>query len=169
VVEFAQHTFTGKRVLVVDGAEVFRCNVKYKLTGVVEFVLAGTAASVNIEALDFGQMEYTLLVGGKVIAARAEESVLSTWEVSTPEVGTCLVQFDHLRFFVHVDRVCVEAESDFTDDGSKYVFTLPNGSPAEILVTRLSDARGKTHKVNARLFVRGEEVKTGADDEAATK
>jgi hypothetical protein len=50
VVEFLQNTISGKRVLTVDGEEVFRVNAKYKLTGNVDFVVDGKPSTVAIDA-----------------------------------------------------------------------------------------------------------------------
>lgn len=51
VVEFSQNTLSGKRVLRLNGEELFRVNAQYKLTGSVDFRVDGVPASVIIEAL----------------------------------------------------------------------------------------------------------------------
>lgn len=82
-IEFEHGTTTGRRVIRVDGQEVFRKDWQFKLVGNETFVLPDgkTRCDILIQASNGFNYEYTLLVDGKLLKKFKEKlsKVTKTW------------------------------------------------------------------------------------------
>ena len=52
--EFTHNTFTGKRVLKLDGKQIHKVSAKYKLTGTIKFQINEHHISVSIDPAGVG-------------------------------------------------------------------------------------------------------------------
>ena len=61
-VEFTHNTFTGKRLLKLDGKQIHKVTAKYKLTGTIKFKINNHNVSVSIDPSGVGGLNCTGLV-----------------------------------------------------------------------------------------------------------
>ncbi|KAK0067474.1 fas apoptotic inhibitory molecule 1, partial [Biomphalaria pfeifferi] len=65
IVEFEHGTTTGKRIIRIDGKEIYRQDWMFKLVGKEHFQVGKAKCVITIEAVSGFSYEYTLDVNGK--------------------------------------------------------------------------------------------------------
>ena len=101
-VQFEHGTTSGKRVIIVDGVEVFRKNWMFRLVGKESFQVGTKRAFVKIDAIGF-VYEYTLNVDGKTLKKFVENrrKTTKTWLPSLAgEHHRVVLEKDTLDVFV---------------------------------------------------------------------
>ncbi|KAK3105869.1 hypothetical protein FSP39_007444, partial [Pinctada imbricata] len=74
-VEFEHGTTSGKRVIYVDGREIYRKDWMFKLVGKEHFNIKDAKCVISIEAVSGFAYEYTLEINGKSLKKFVENQV----------------------------------------------------------------------------------------------
>ncbi|XP_067937876.1 fas apoptotic inhibitory molecule 1-like [Watersipora subatra] len=127
LVEFEHGTTTGKRIIRVNGKEIYRQDWLFKLVGVENFAIGkkNTKCAIMIQASDGFTYEYSLEVNGKPLEKFAEtrSKIQNTWCLPVEGVMTRIVlEKDTLDVWVNGHKV--ETTGEFTDDGTETHFTI---------------------------------------------
>eukprot|EP00730_Choanoeca_flexa_P016032 TRINITY_DN7494_c0_g1_i2.p1 TRINITY_DN7494_c0_g1~~TRINITY_DN7494_c0_g1_i2.p1 ORF type:complete len:204 (+),score=31.22 TRINITY_DN7494_c0_g1_i2:128-739(+) len=155
---FEHGTISGKRVIQVDGEEIFRKNWMFKLVGTEDFVIGKGSdkhrAVISITPTGMNYV-YQLKVDGKDHDRFSEETNKSTllWPIKL-NGNNHAVAIDVETMEIFVDGTKVEAEGEFVEDGTETHFQVAN-APALI---HTSSTGEKTSKITHVLYVNEEEV-----------
>lgn len=162
IVEFEHGTTTGKRIIRVDGQEIYRVDWMFKLVGSEYFEVGKQKAKcvINISAVDGFAYEYTMDVNGKSLENFTENrsKVQCTWCLPVNGIDTRIVlEKDTLDVWVNGQRV--ETAGEFTDDGTETHFEV-HDRPAYIKAVSSGKRRdGIIHQ----LFIDGELIPPAAN------
>ena len=124
IVEFVHGTISGKRIIIVDGKEIFRKNWMIPLVGIQEFKIGDKNILITIQpnGLIF---EYTLFINGKPLDkfVQAMKRSLIVW---TPVMNSLKhrVTLDKVSMEIYVDGFLLDAESEFSDEGTNVYFSV---------------------------------------------
>ncbi|XP_076455907.1 fas apoptotic inhibitory molecule 1-like [Babylonia areolata] len=135
-VEFEHGTTTGKRVIRVDGKEIYRIDWMFKLVGREHFTVSNTKCVITIDAVSGFAYEYTLEVNGKPLRKFQENQskIMRTWTAYVGGVETRIVlEKDTLDVWVNGQKM--ETTGEFVDDGTETHFELDNSHSAYIKAT----------------------------------
>lgn len=123
-VELIHGTISGKRVIIVDGKEVFRKNWMIPLVGCQEFKILDKKVILSIqpEGMNF---EYTLYVDGKSLD-KFVQTIKKSLVVWTPVIDKVKhrVTLDKISMELFVDGMLLEVESEFCDEGTEVYFSI---------------------------------------------
>lgn len=148
-------TTSGKRVIRVDGKEVLRHDWLFKLVGKETFKIGKHLCTVNIDAISGFAYEYSLEVDGKPLEKFSENrsKISRTWTMNLDgENFRVVLEKDTLDIWVNGQRI--EAEAEFTDDGTETVFSI-NDHRAVLKPISTGHAR---YGISHALFVDGQPI-----------
>ncbi|XP_057667420.1 fas apoptotic inhibitory molecule 1 [Diorhabda carinulata] len=152
-VEFEHGTKSGKRVLRVDGVEIFRRDWMFKLVGDEEFYLGKQEAKclLKVDPMPNFAFSYSLLVDGKPLEKFTEKQsqAIRSWAVIT-EGKRYRIVFEKQTLNIYVNGELVEAECNFTCNGTEMSF-LMGTTLAVIRAETTQKKQGVVHQ----LFVDG--------------
>ncbi|XP_026464530.1 fas apoptotic inhibitory molecule 1 [Ctenocephalides felis] len=160
-VEFEHGTTTGKRVLWIDGQEIFRRDWMFKLVGDECFDLGNTRCIITVDPLPGFRYSYTLLVDGEPFKqfADAQSRVLCTWRVLIDGSKTHRVVLEKDTLDIWLDGAVITETSEFVDGGTDTNFTV-GGQPA-LLTARTSGDKRKG--IIYTLYINGAAVAPSTD------
>ncbi|KAM9328498.1 fas apoptotic inhibitory molecule 1-like [Pholidichthys leucotaenia] len=126
-IEFSHGTTTGKRIISVNGKEVFRKDWMFKLVGKETFTVgkAGTRATISIEAVSGFAYEYSLHIDGKTLQKFMNDraKTTKTWLLKVDgEDFRVVLEKDTMDIWCNGQKMDVTGE--FVDDGTETHFTL---------------------------------------------
>ncbi|KAI6660274.1 Fas apoptotic inhibitory molecule 1-like [Oopsacas minuta] len=124
VVELVHGTISGKRVITVNGKEIYRKNWMIALVGFQEFKIGEKKIILSIEPNGMN-FEYTLYVNGKPLD-KFVQSMKKSLIVWTPELGKVKhrVTLDKITLEIYVDGILLDVESEFSDEGTEVYFSI---------------------------------------------
>ncbi|CAH0550408.1 unnamed protein product [Brassicogethes aeneus] len=126
-VEFEHGTTTGKRVLRIDGNEIFRRDWMFKLVGDEQFTLGKQRAQceLRVDPLPHFSFSYSLYVDGKPLEKFTEKQVqtIRSWAVLVAGKRFRVV-FEKQALNIWVNGHNIEAENVFVSDGTEMRFEL---------------------------------------------
>ncbi|BFZ22389.1 hypothetical protein BsWGS_25428 [Bradybaena similaris] len=128
-VEFEHGTTSGKRVIRVDGKEIFRQDWMFKLVGRENFQVGKAKCCISIDTVGGFAYEYTLSVNGKSLKKFHENQskIMKTWVLYIAGVDTRVVlEKDTLDVWVNGKKV--DTTGEFVDDGTETHFEIGNHS-----------------------------------------
>uniref|UniRef100_T1IVR5 Fas apoptotic inhibitory molecule 1 n=2 Tax=Strigamia maritima TaxID=126957 RepID=T1IVR5_STRMM len=131
-VEFEHGTISGKRVIRVDGKEVFRRDWMFKLVGYETFEIGKAKCVIYIEAASGFYYAYGLEVNGKSYKKFTENQskIMRTWYCAVQEKQFRVVlEKDTLDVWVNGQKM--DTIDEFVDDGTEMHFEI-NGQEAYI-------------------------------------
>ncbi|KAK7092320.1 fas apoptotic inhibitory molecule 1-like [Littorina saxatilis] len=155
-VEFEHGTTTGKRVIRVDGEEIYRADWMFKLVGREHFTVSKAKCTVSIDAVSGFAYEYTLEVNGKPLQKFQENQskIMRTWVAYVTGTPTRIVlEKDTLDVWVNGKKV--ETTGEFVDDGTETHFEIDPTHSAYIKAE--SSGRRKAGIVHS-LFINDAEI-----------
>ncbi|KRX42077.1 Fas apoptotic inhibitory molecule 1 [Trichinella murrelli] len=154
-IEFEHGTSSGRRVIRVDGKEVFRRDWVFKLVGCETFVLHGVSCKIIIEASGIFAYQYTLEVNGKPFEKFSEQMrrALKIWEVKLNGFiyKICL---EKEKLDVYVNGKIIESHGEFVDNGMAINFEFSQH------IARIQSSKANAAKSGLiyQLFVDNKEV-----------
>ncbi|CAL1541717.1 unnamed protein product [Lymnaea stagnalis] len=154
-VEFEHGTTSGKRVIRVDGKEIYRQDWMFKLVGREHFQVAKAKCVITIEAVSGFAYEYSLEVNGKPLKKFRENQskIMKTWTLYIAGKDTRVVlEKDTLDVWVNGSKV--ETTGEFVDDGTETHFEVGSYSAYIKAITTGKRRDGIVHQ----LYVDGAEV-----------
>ncbi|CAF1543525.1 unnamed protein product [Rotaria magnacalcarata] len=163
-VEFEHGTTSGKRVVRVDNKEVLRHDWLFKLVGKETFKIGKHQCTVNIDAVSGFAYEYSLDVDGKPLEKFSENrsKISRTWTLKLDGIDYRIVlEKDTLDLWVNGQRV--EAEAEFTDEGTETIFDIA-GHPT--ILKAVSSGR-RNNGLHYTLLVDGCDIPPTSDNENA--
>ncbi|KAK2720739.1 hypothetical protein QYM36_004579 [Artemia franciscana] len=134
VVELEHGSISGKRVIRLDGEEIYRKDWMFRLVGTDIFYIGENECAINIDSIKGLKFRYTLTMNGKPLEAFTDiqNKVLKTW---CPSDDTVVV-LDTQKIEIYVNGNAVEMESEFTEEGSEMRFFLTKGREATIKIVQ---------------------------------
>ena len=124
VVEFVHGTISGKRVISVDGKEIFRKNWMIPLVGIQEFKMGDKNIMITIQpnGLIF---EYTLYINGKPLD-KFIQTMKRSLIIWAPVLNSIKhrVTLDKVSMELYVDGILLDVESEFSDEGTIVYFSI---------------------------------------------
>lgn len=158
-VEFEHGTTSGKRVIRVDGKEVYRTDWMFKLVGKETFNIGPSKCIISIDAVSGFAYEYKLEVNGKSLEKFTENQnkIMKCWcfEFGSEGSSKFRVVLEKGTMDVWVNGQVVETTSEFTDEGTETHFALLGNHSAYIKAISSGKRRdGIIHK----LFIDDQEV-----------
>ncbi|XP_066257373.1 fas apoptotic inhibitory molecule 1 [Euwallacea similis] len=127
IVEFEHGTTTGKRVLRLDGKEVFRKEWMFKLVGDIKFTLGqeNVKCELRVDPIPPFSFSYTLWVDGKSIEKFAEkqQESMKSWSVVNNNKRFAIVLAKQ-TLEVWVNGQAIDVERDFVEDGTEMKFMI---------------------------------------------
>ncbi|XP_076872148.1 fas apoptotic inhibitory molecule b [Brachyhypopomus gauderio] len=126
-IEFEHGTTSGRRVIYINGKEIFRRDWMFKLVGKETFPVghAGTKATINIEALSGFAYEYTLEINGRsfqsFMANRSRTS--RTWLLKL-DGADCRIVLEKDTMDVWCNGQKMETTGQFGDESTETHFVL---------------------------------------------
>ncbi|KAI3390114.1 hypothetical protein SNEBB_010155 [Seison nebaliae] len=122
VVEFEHGTTTGKRVIYIDGTEIYRENWMFRLVGPVEFKIGKHECVILIEPFEGFRYSYELYVDGKPLEKFQEKQskICETWIVN--KTKRIVLEKDTLD--VWCNGTLLDVTNDFADEGTKIEFRI---------------------------------------------
>ncbi|XP_075239747.1 fas apoptotic inhibitory molecule 1-like [Convolutriloba macropyga] len=153
-IQFEHGTTSGKRVIVLDGKEIYRKNWMFKLVGTESFYInKKTKATIVIDAVSGFSYEYTLEINGKPLQKFTKDysKTCRIWcvEAQGQEFRICM-ELDTLDVFVNGESQHAEPQFSEEFDGSERHFMLTPNMSAHIK----SFSSGKRHQgIIHHLFV----------------
>lgn len=164
-VEFEHGTLSGKRVIRVDGKEIYRVEWMFKLVGTEYFNIGKVKCSININATTGFAYEYSLLVNGQVfeIFTENQRKILNTWIVTI--AGNPLrvaLEKDTLDIWVNGEKA--ETTAEFVENGTETHFEICHHSA----YIKASSSGNRKSGIVYTLFVDEEEVPTTYPDFSGT-
>ncbi|OWF44174.1 fas apoptotic inhibitory molecule 1-like [Mizuhopecten yessoensis] len=156
VVIFEHGTTSGKRVIWVDGKDIFRKEWMFKLVGKEHFEVGKAKCTIGVEAVSGFAYEYTLEVNGKPLQKFRENQrkIQKAWNVVVDgEIKRICLEKDTLDVWM-ADRM-VETQGVFTDTGVETYFNISERMTGRIVAT----SSGKKSKgIIHTLFVNDDEI-----------
>ncbi|KAK7482060.1 hypothetical protein BaRGS_00026644 [Batillaria attramentaria] len=155
-IEFEHGTTTGKRVIRVDGEEIYRTDWMFKLVGKEHFTVGKAKCAITIDAVSGFAYEYTMDVNGKPLKKFQENQskIMKTWAAYVAGVPTRIVlEKDTLDVWVNGKKV--ETTGEFVDDGTETHFEIDSTHAGYIKAT--SSGRRKEGIVH-QLFINDAEI-----------
>lgn len=149
-IEFEHGTTSGKRVIRVDGKEIYKVDWMFKLVGKEHFQVGHSKAkcTITIDAVSGFAYEYTLEVNGKSLNKFRENQskVQKAWvlTIAGNPIRVCLEK-DTLDVWVNGDKV--ETFGEFGEEGTETHFQIGAHSAH---ITAISSGRrrdGILHKL----------------------
>ncbi|CAB4062848.1 Fas apoptotic inhibitory molecule 1 [Lepeophtheirus salmonis] len=132
-IEFEHGTTSGRRTLRVDGREVLRRDLMFKLVGSETFKIGNSATgTIVIEPMGGFAYQYSLKVNGKTLKKFQENQskIMKTWVLPVDgAMYRIVLEKDTLDIWVNGKRV--ETAGEFVEDGTETHFALGN-TPAFI-------------------------------------
>ncbi|XP_063226350.1 fas apoptotic inhibitory molecule 1 isoform X2 [Bacillus rossius redtenbacheri] len=131
-IEFEHGTTSGKRVVRLDGKELFRRDWMFKLVGSEEFDIGRVHCVIKVEPSGAFSYSYELEVDGKTYEKFTElqTKAMKTWMVDVgDETYRVVLERDTLDVWANGQKL--EATGEFVDDGTETHFSL-GGHPAYI-------------------------------------
>ncbi|XP_077967231.1 fas apoptotic inhibitory molecule 1-like [Styela clava] len=126
-IEFEHGTTSGKRVVYIDGKEVYRKEWMFKLVGFQDFVVGKQKIKgrISIDACSGFAYEYTLTIEGKSLKKFLENKSKTSkaWALHVGGVETRIV-FEKDTLDVWVNGEKMETAGEFTDDGTETHFEV---------------------------------------------
>eukprot|EP00118_Oscarella_pearsei_P001053 m.6477 g.6477 ORF g.6477 m.6477 type:complete len:186 (+) comp15978_c0_seq1:193-750(+) len=157
-VQFEHGTTSGKRVIVVDGEEVFRKNWMFRLVGKEHFQVGKKRACVKIEAQGL-TYEYVLDVDGKTLQKFVENrrKTTKTWlPCLRGEQHRVVFEKDTMEVFV--DGQPVETAGEFVEDGTETHFTIQGDSGAYSCLIKAVSSGKRRQGIVHTLIAAGQEI-----------
>lgn len=153
---FEHGTTTGKRVIYVDGEEVFRKNFMFRLVGQEHFNLGKEHCCISIMALDGFRYKYILNVGGRTLEefSKNKSKIMCTWLLHAPNEPIRIV-LEKDTMDVWVNGEVVQTTGEFAEDGTETHFVVLGKTPA--CIKSVSSGARRSGIVHT-LFVEGAEI-----------
>ncbi|XP_066152375.1 fas apoptotic inhibitory molecule 1 [Euwallacea fornicatus] len=127
IVEFEHGTTTGKRVLRLDGKEVFRKEWMFKLVGDIKFTLGqeNVKCELRVDPIPPFSFSYSLWVDGKPIEKFAEkqQESMKSWSVVNNSKRFAVV-FAKQTLEIWVNGQAMDVEREFVEDGIEMKFMI---------------------------------------------
>ena len=155
LLDFSSGTTSGKRVIRVDNKEVLRHDWLFKLVGKEAFKIGRHQCTINIDAVSGFAYEYSLDVDGKPLEKFSENrsKISRTWTVRLDgQDFRVVLEKDTLDLWLNGQRI--EADAEFTDDGTETVFQIID----HVAILRAVSTGYHRSGINHSLFVDGQEV-----------
>ncbi|KAG5891100.1 hypothetical protein JTB14_036991 [Gonioctena quinquepunctata] len=155
-VEFEHGTTTGKRVLRVDGNELFRREWMFRLVGEEHFYMGKqqTKCVLTVDPMPHFMFGYSLYIDGKPLQKFTEKQsqTIRSWAVIV-ECKRYRIVFERQTLNVYVNGHIVETENVFVSNGTEMTFDLGN-STAVIKAISTDKKEGVIHHlfVNEKLI-----------------
>lgn len=130
-IQFEHGTTSGKRVVYVDGKEVFRKDWMFKLVGCQDFTVGkqNIKARISIDACSGFAYEYTLSINGKSLKKFLENKskISKAWALTISGKETRIVfEKDTLDIWVNGEKM--ETAGEFSDEGTETHFEVGSHS-----------------------------------------
>ncbi|KAK6181483.1 hypothetical protein SNE40_009325 [Patella caerulea] len=154
-IEFEHGTTTGKRVIRVDGQDIYRQEWMFKLVGKEHFDLGKAKLVISIDAVSGFAYEYTLEVNGKPLQKFRENQskIMKSWVLTIADNPIRVVlEKDTLDVWVNGDKK--DTAGEFVDDGTETHFEIGAHSAYIKAVSSGKRKSGIIHK----LFVDDNEI-----------
>lgn len=157
-VEFEHGTTSGKRVIRVDGVEIYRSDWMFKLVGREHFTVANAKCTLSIDAVSGFAYEYTLEVNGKPLKKFQDNQtkIMKTWVAYIAGNPTRIV-LEKNTLDVWVNGKVVETMGEFVDDGTETHFEI-NGSHSAYIRATSSGNKKEGRGVVHTLFINDTEI-----------
>ena len=152
---FLSGTTSGKRIVRVDRKEVVRHDWLFKLVGKETFKIGKHQCTINIDAVSGFAYEYSMDVDGKPLEKFTENrsKISRTWTLTLDgENYRVVLEKDTLDIWVNGQRI--EAEAEFTDDGTETNFLIADRHA----VLKAFSTGYRRSGINHVLFVDGKEI-----------
>ncbi|GAB1609288.1 fas apoptotic inhibitory molecule 1-like [Argonauta hians] len=123
--EFEHGTTSGKRVVRLDGKEIYRVDWLFKLVGGVQFHIGNTKCVINIDASNSFSYQYTLQVNGKDYENFVENQrkIMKCWMVNVAGNPVRItLEKDSLDVWINGEKA--ETTAEFVDNGSETHFDI---------------------------------------------
>ncbi|XP_022912991.1 fas apoptotic inhibitory molecule 1 [Onthophagus taurus] len=152
-IEFDHGTTSGKRVLRVDGQELFRRDWMFKLVGDEKFTIGtnNTLCEIKVDPLPNFSFGYSLYINGEPLEKFVEKQnrSLKSWAVVSNGKRFRIV-FEKSTLNVWINGEQIETENDFTELGTEMKFLLDD-QDAFIKATTTDKKEGVIHN----LYIKG--------------
>lgn len=126
-IEFEHGTTTGRRVIYINGKEVFRKDWMFKLVGKETFSVGSTGAkaTINIEAITGFSYEYTLEINRKSLQSflNNRSKISKTWLLKLDGVD-CRIVLEKDSMDVWCNGQRMETTGEFSDEGTETHFAV---------------------------------------------
>lgn len=124
-IEFEHGTTSGKRIIRVDGKEIYREDWMFKLVGKEHFEVGNAKCTISIDAVSGFAYEYLLEVNGKPLKKFKENQtkIQRAWclKIAGHNFRVCLEK-NTLDVYVNGDKV--ETFGEFTEEGTETHFEI---------------------------------------------
>ncbi|CAI9735026.1 fas apoptotic inhibitory molecule 1-like [Octopus vulgaris] len=153
--EFEHGTTSGKRVVRVDGKEIYRVDWLFKLVGGVQFNIGKTKCVINIDASNGFSYQYTLQVNGQDYENFMENQrkIMKSWIVNVAENPIRItLEKDTLEIWINGEKANTTAE--FVDGGTETHFEICDHSA----YIRASSSGNRRSGIVYTLFVDEQEI-----------
>ncbi|XP_074652371.1 fas apoptotic inhibitory molecule 1-like isoform X1 [Tubulanus polymorphus] len=166
-IEFEHGTTTGKRVIRVDGKEVFREDWMFRLVGEETFKIGAASCVVKIEAVNGFIYEYTLEINGKELKKFRENQRrnLKTW-IFTLTNAPYRVCFEKDTCDVWVNGQKVDTAGQFgddDDDGAATHFEIPGAPDYTAFIKAVSSGKQRQGIIHI-LMINGQQIPEAPPD-----
>ncbi|XP_005104659.1 fas apoptotic inhibitory molecule 1 [Aplysia californica] len=159
-VEFEHGTTSGKRIIRVDGKEIYRQDWMFKLVGKEYFQVSKAKCCISIDAVSGFAYEYTLDVNGKPLKKFQENQskIMKCWVLYLGGNDVRVV-LEKDTLDVWVNGRIVETAGEFADDGTETHFEIGSHSAYIKAITTGKRRDGIVHQ----LFVDEVEIPLATD------
>ncbi|XP_030766329.1 fas apoptotic inhibitory molecule 1 [Sitophilus oryzae] len=126
-VEFEHGTTTGKRVLRLNGKEIYRKDWMFRLVGDVKFTLGKQEAKceLRVDPIPYFCFSYSLYVDGKPLEKFVEKQNQAVKAWSIVENGKRYrIVFDKPVMEIWMNGEIIEPEIDFIEKGTEMIFQI---------------------------------------------
>jgi len=158
-IEFEHGTTSGRRVIRVNGKEIFRTNWMFKLVGREQFTIGKHKCEISIDSsADWRNMayEYSLEVDGKSYEKFCENQskVLMAWSFAIGD-NKYRVALEKNTMDLYLNGKLVEAEPQFIENGTETQFDIDEKSHLRLITVSSGNRRsGLVHC----LFINDKEI-----------
>ncbi|CAG0903787.1 unnamed protein product [Cyprideis torosa] len=154
LVEFEHGTTSGKRVIRLDGKEIYRVNWLFKLVGSETFSVEGHTCVISICPAGSFSYEYKLTVNGTSYKTFSESRsrIQKTWLLTIGDT-THRVVLEKDTLDIWVDGQRLETASEFVEDGTETHFEIGSVPAVVRAVTSGKRKEGIIH-----VLLLGEEI-----------
>ncbi|XP_041371700.1 fas apoptotic inhibitory molecule 1-like [Gigantopelta aegis] len=125
MVQFEHGTTSGKRVICVDGKEIYKVDWMFKLVGDEYFTVGSAKCQLIINSRMPFIYEYSLKVNGKSLKKFREQQskILKSWTTNLNGTNVRII-LEKNTLDVWVNGKVIKTENEFSEDGSKTHFQI---------------------------------------------